>query len=872
MNDKRQTNDLFEAAHLSILISYTILSVSLVAESLLMGWEKWALILIVIFTALSWAAHIRGIFTKYTRLWMYSILMMVTFFFYGIHLTSTYDMGMIMVVVIMIYTMTGIKKLIILCEATYFLTMGYDLVAMITADTEWDDLLVSRTALHIVIVFMAGVIARVIIDKWNEVLDKSDKEITILEDATRRMNDFLANVSHEVRTPINAVIGLTGVCVEKEKDEDIRSDMLAVESAGKRVANQISDILDYTEVDMNNLAVNKEDYMMSSVLNDLVVQLRPNKPRELELVIDVAPEIPSVMNTDVGKLKKILWHLISNGLKYTREGGVYAKIYPIQEPYGINLCIDVRDTGVGMSPEELERVTEGFYQANSGRTRSSNGLGLGMSIVAGFVSALKGFMTIESDVETGTRVHVSIPQQVVDPARCMSVSTREDLVIGAFLHFEKFPNAQVREYYNSLIFNIVSGLHVQMHRVENIENLKKLMGSAHLTHLFVGVEEYESDMDYMDELSKEVLICIVAEEDFIPRFGSHVRVMVKPFYCFPVINILNSSVNRAEDAEERITCPGAKALVVDDEPMNHTVAKGILGRYGMEVYIANSGPEAIEMCKNNHYDIVFMDHMMPGMDGVETMKRIRVEAAAKDLPIIALTANAVSTAREMFVREGFNGFVSKPIELPELERVMRNVLPASLVKVEHIDVYPGGIIDMRDSYRSGMISGQYTGVSGDAAPVGRRTDLAQETGTVDAKQGIYPGRSETLGLDTSIGLKYCQNDEDFYKTLLGQYALEEPAKSAEAEQYYKNNNLADYAVVIHALKSTSKMIGALELSDRAKALEDAAKAGDIDSVRAKHILVMEEYKVLASRIRSYLGGDDASDDDEVMEFTPQENS
>ena len=253
------------------------------------------------------------------------------------------------------------------------------------------------------------------------------------------------------------------------------------------------------------------------------------------------------------------------------------------------------------------------------------------------------------------------------------------------------------------------------------------------------------------------------------------------------------------------------------------------------------------------------------------MKRIRVEAAARDLPIIALTANAVSTAREMFLREGFDGFVSKPIELTELERVMKNVLPSSLIRIEHIDVYPGGIIDMRDSYRSGSLPGMSgeSGTGGAAADTHADDPQPQQAGSGQARS--LPGRSETLGIDTSIGLKYCQNDEDFYKTLLGQYALEEPAKSAEAEQYYKDNNLTDYAIVVHALKSTSKMIGAIELSDRAKALEDAAKAGDIDSVRAKHTLVMEEYKVLASRIRSYLGGDDTSGDDEVMEFTPQEN-
>ncbi|MCR5753583.1 MAG: response regulator, partial [Acetatifactor sp.] len=690
MEKQMKKNELFQASHMVILISYTIFSVILIGEALLLSWEKWALLLIGFSLISSWILHIGQVIPEYQRIWIYSILMMGTFFFYGIHETSAFDLAPVVIAVIMIYTMTGLKALITLWQVTYYVTIGYDILQIYFGDEGFDSLIVTRTLLHLTLVFMSGWISRTIIDKWEKVLVKSREEIEILTDATDRLNDFLANISHEIRTPINAVIGLTGVCIEKEKDEEIKANMQSVAEAGKRVAEQISDILDYSEIDMEKVAVNGEDYMIDSLLNDLVVQLSPYKAPELELIIDVDPELPTAMHADVTKLKKVLWHLIMNGLKYTKEGGVYVRITSIPQAYGLNLCMEVRDTGIGMSEEEMEHIFERFFQGDSGRTRSTSGLGLGMSVVNGFVKALNGFLTIESKLGEGTTIRISIPQTIVDSSKCMAVSEPENLNLGAYLHFEKFENPQVREFYNAMVKDIVQGLKVRMHRVDNIENLRALSQNVHFTHLFVGEEEYESDIEFIENMAKNTLVVVVANNDFKLPKGSRARIMRKPFYCFPVVNVLNSSVDTGREEEGRLYCRGARALVVDDEPMNLLVANNIFRQYGMVVSTAASGREAIEMCNSNEYDIIFMDHMMPEMDGIETMKRIRTDfdRDKKDVPIVALTANAVSTAKEMFIKEGFDGFISKPIELIEMERVLKKVLPKSLLSIERIDSQP----------------------------------------------------------------------------------------------------------------------------------------------------------------------------------------
>ena len=864
-----EKNELFQSSHLSILLCYTIFSFILVIESLLLGWEKWVLILIVVAVTASWFLHIQNRFNDRARLWIYSILMMCTFFFYGIHETSTFDLIAVMSAVVILYTMTGIKSLITLCQATYFITLAFGVISYVIEGGEVDVLIITRTMLHVAMMVMTGMIAKNIIDKWIRVLGSSRREIEELTDATNRLNDFLANVSHEIRTPINAVIGLSGICADKPECAAIRSELLDINEAGKRVSEQISDILDFSEIDRGDLARFSEDYMLSSVLNDLVTEIRPYKRDDIELVIDIDPAIPAVMESDIGKLKKILRHLIINGLKYTREGGVYVRIASIKEDYGVNLCIEVTDTGIGMTPDEVERITERFYQANSGRSRSSSGLGLGMAIVSGFVATLGGFMKLDSRYGKGTTVRVSIPQRIIDGTSCMSVADREKLCLGAFLHFEKFPDPHVREYYNVMVRNIVKGLGVQMHRVDNEVNLKKLLDTVKLTHLFVGEEEYETDPKLMEELSARMKVIVVANASFHLPAGSRVRIMEKPFYCFPVAAVLNEGTELAEESSGEILCEGVRALVVDDEPMNLTVAKSIFGRYGMIVSTAASGQESIDMCARNSYDIVFMDHMMPGMDGVEAMKRIRADhrRSGIDMPIVALTANAVSTAREMFIREGFDGFVSKPVDLVELERVLKKVLPISKITVRKPDETTPAVPAAPTA--PAAVSGD-AGTAAPVAPVG--TSEGEPSYEALAKYGV----------DIKQGLAYCMKDKEFYRSLLLQFASESGEKRAGMEKHFDGRNAKDYEILVHALKSTSKMIGCMDLSEKAKALEFAAKKDDWDYITEHHAEVFELYKRLTGGINEVLGVPDAesgndggdasgsaSDDSEIFEFSPE---
>ncbi len=842
MGKTNENTDLFQSSHLTLLVSYTIFATILVIESLLLKWEKWPLLIVIVGISMAWVLHIKHNTPSVVRIWVYAILMMGCYFFYGVHQTSTFDLALVMAGIIMINTLTGKKSLITLCEFTYFVTMAYELFNMIFTGEAFDVLIISRTLLHICMVFFIGKFAKVIIDKWMQVMKRSEGEIEQLTDATEHLNDFLANVSHELRTPVNAIIGLTGLCIDKSRHREIQGDLIAVRDAGRKVADQIGDILDYSELDRKKAVCNNEDYMLSSVLHDLVTDVKQYKSKNVELIIDVDPSIPAVMNTDVAKLKKILKALITNGLKYTQKGGVYVRITTIKHEYGINLCIEVTDTGKGMTEYELEKVYDSFYQADSSRTRQGGGLGLGLAITSGFVSLLGGFMTIESKPDIGTTVHVSIPQRVVDPLSCMSVAAPDKLCLGAFLHFEKYEHPAVRDYYNSMVLNIVKGLGVQMHRVNNAENLKLLRDSIHLSHLFIAEEEYNDNVDLIEELAKTMVVAVVANEGLVLPKNTHVKILEKPFYCFPVVSILNSTVDSKEERLKKMRCDGIRALVVDDETMNLVVAKSIFGRYGMKVFTATSGQESIDICRERVFDIIFMDHMMSGMDGVEAMKRIRTDVAGLNgsIPVVALTANAMSSAKQMFLSEGFDGFVSKPVETDELERVLRQVLPKSAIT--YVDA-EGNVEDFEPEEEE------------PAPPPVEEKDFIKEL--------------RKKGIDTDAGLQYCVGDKDFYKSLLIQFASEATDKIASMKNYYSLHDWHNYEILVHALKSTAKMIGISDLSEKAKALEMASKENEEGFILEHHEDMIRDYGRITTDIRENLLEEESEEDDDIFEFEPE---
>ncbi|MBO4374223.1 MAG: response regulator [Lachnospiraceae bacterium] len=660
----------------------TIASVGLVVENYLMGWEFWVPVVVLAGMILIWMISLTDRIDQDLRILFHFGFAALLVFYHGIHRTSLFDSALIVVLVMATYSVLRKVYMMHFMLAEFFAILFIQLINLPEGEpVVYDRLTVSRLLLQIVVVlFVYNVSVRSINDRID---DDEEKKVMdrLIASNNESMEDFLSNISHELRTPVNVVNGMSDLLIKKGAG----SEAMSIKGAGVRLACQIEDIQDYTECKKEDVYLDEENYMSTSLINDVVTSFRMNdNAKDLELVVDLDPLVPTMMYGDIKKLHKIYRHLLENAVKFTRRGGILVRMYSENTDYGVNLTIEMTDTGIGMSRNDLHSVTEGMYQANKKRNRSSGGIGLGLFIVYGFAHSMGGFVRIESEKRNGTTIRVTVPQKVVDGTPCLALRDSFDGAVLFHVRPDKYKVPGLRDFYREMASNLAKGIRVPLYAAETVYEVERLKEKLKVSHVFMGQEEYEENKGYFEELAKEdIVVAVSADKDIQMPAESRILLMPKPLYAYPVIRILNdgssAQIADLEEKAERPSFEGVSALIVDDEPMNLVVASSLFREYGMSIDTAGSGKEAIRKYHDNDYDVIFMDHMMPEMDGVETMKQIRTLAGdlGREIIIVALTANAVSGAREMFIREGFDGFIAKPIDTKDYERVMLRVLSGS---------------------------------------------------------------------------------------------------------------------------------------------------------------------------------------------------
>ena len=303
-----------------------------------------------------------------------------------------------------------------------------------------------------------------------------------------------------------------------------------------------------------------------------------------------------------------------------------------------------------------------------------------------------------------------------------------------------------------------------------------------------------------------------------------------------------SDAIEVEVFREDFTAPEAKVLVVDDVELNLKVFKGLLKKSKMDIVTAASGAEAIRLIRDNRYDVIFMDHQMPEMDGIETLEELHKDKDAQidGVPVIALTANAIAGARDMYMQKGFSDYLSKPIDGWELLKMLHKWLPQEKIKpIEKEEaagaVKAAGVTKAEEEDDDVM----------EFLPVG-------ETAAASAAGNDWIDRIKALDIDTKAGLLYAGSSEEFYKEILGDFAKDFAEKSGELNECFDNKDWENYGILVHALKSTAKMIGAMDLSEEAKKLELAAKDGDVLLIEAGHSGLMSRYAKLCASVSKAL--------------------
>ena len=510
------------------------------------------------------------------------------------------------------------------------------------------------------------------------------RRLEAAELANRAKSEFLANMSHEIRTPMNAILGMTDLALRNFPQPSVLEYLSNIKNAGATLLSIINDILDFSKIEAGAVEVVPEKYDVRSFINDIVpmiyVRIGDNP---LDFVVDYDPNIPQEVIGDMTRVKQIAINLLTNAVKFTHTGRITLRIGA--EPTGVagwyKLNIAVEDTGIGIRNEEIPLLFENFSQLDTRKNRGIEGTGLGLAISKKLVELMDGEIQVKSVYGQGSCFSFYVIQKVENPKPAVTLLADENRRAAVLLS-----NAAKAEALSTTL----AKLGVPFDVVEGPDDF------ARYSHAFFDFNRYSRVCGVACPKTKLVAVSRNPMDD--RGLPPHVKNVFMPFTSLSVAQLLDEKTAFIGDENTR-TAEGtalrlrdASLLVVDDNEINLVIAENALLMYGGKVSLAQSGTAAIELIKENDYDIVFMDHMMPEMDGVDATQIIRgfPEEKYRRLPIVALTANVVGDVRDMFLQSGMNDFLSKPLEFNEIERVLQKWLPSDKWSYESQDGFEQG--------------------------------------------------------------------------------------------------------------------------------------------------------------------------------------
>lgn len=813
-----------------VVIFFSLYCANLCISVIRQGWSAWipSYILLSAFTA--WMVFLSRYKTFYTRASITTLLIQISIILYATNMNDLHTVIPTFMVLTVLVAFYGSLKLLWLTLISLFYIVFYHGVVTNTFHLASKETLLSLLP-QTGNILCLELILYAWIKKRNQDNEEMYKVIDALIDAEQSKDDFLANVSHEIRTPVNTICGMSEMALREHDMNKLREEVFDIRDAGHNLMSLVSDILDFAQLQQGKMDLEEESYNITSTINDVIntaMARKGNKP--IELIVDCNADIPSGLLGDEKKIRRVIMNLVDNAIKFTNEGGILIDISFRKEVYGINLCVSVKDTGIGMSEESLEKLFESFSQVDTRRNRQEGGVGLGLAISRALILKMGGTITVKSRLDKGSVFRFVIPQKVLDEKPIGHLKNRENINVATYFDMEQFDMLAVRDEYSKFILHMAQQLQVKCHVCRNLAELKRREKKMPFSHIFISLEEYQEDESYFDRIARHTKVIIVIER-YNEKYISNPDIirLYKPFYMLPVVTILNGNTENSGGIQMvrpgKFIAPNAHVLIVDDNQMNIRVAEGLLKEYQIKVTYATSGSEALDVIENMCYDFVFMDHMMPEMDGIETMQRIRSKAGTyyQKVPIIALTANAAPGNREMFLEEGFNDFIAKPIEISVLERVLRRNLPAEkLVFQSKEDFTPEATVN-KEAAVSKETDSENT----------EKTEIQQPAEIIDEELVIGD-------LDIHQALLYCGGKQQ-YLDILAMYYEQAAEKRQELETLYKQQNWKDYTIKVHALKSIMRSMGANTLSEKAKALETAGKKEDINYILANHEDMLTEY-------------------------------
>ena len=843
---------------------------------------------------------------------------------------------------------------------------------------------------------LAEVLSTVATNNFNMLANSAE-----VEKSAKLKSDFLANMSHEIRTPMNAVLGMAEMALREEMSPTARDFIHQIRASGKNLLTIINDILDFSKIESGKMEIIEVPYEPLSMINDIASMVNSRiGDKNIEFTVDAPPEIPHKLFGDNVRIQQILINLLTNAVKFTKQGQVQLRLkFRKKNENEGTLKALVMDTGMGIKEENLDKIFESFQQVDSKRNRNIEGTGLGLAITQQLLTLMGGFIDVESEYNVGSTFAIIIPQKIV---------SKEPSVPKA----DKTISAAVISQNMYICMQLVKDLS-RLNATYTVLEKENYMDSLDFDFLFIEENLFTKEIQTFVTNNPKLQCVVIENRKSLKRFNVvNIRTIRKPIYVLSLYSILGIGEDYAAfadfmDDDFPFTAPEAQILIVDDNTINLTVAEGLLEPLNMKIDTATGAKDAINKIKEKKFDLIFMDHMMPEIDGVEATHMIRTTFPDyEDTPIIALTANAVANAKDMFLSEGLNDFVAKPIEIKDIVSKLKKWLPHEKIVIaesqheekqedelgpfyKEVEVesetYPdgtyaetaetGNAAEEQSAFDASPDPVQETPeVQPAAAPASQSTPAPapqstpaqpvpqsapapasqsvpahpapqsapapapqstpaqpapqpasapapQSTPAQPAPQPAAPqataaptaqsapapqqapshpapapanpapqpapqsapapaapppapkpappkpaapgqrsGPLEIEGLNVKLALSLL-GTEKLFLTVLKQYfcAIEQKARSIE--NHYNNEDWKNYTIEVHALKSTSKQIGAEHVSAVAAELEKAGNEGNIDLIREKNAGMLAEYRGYRKSLK-YLFPDVPDEDEE----------